>query len=581
MANLSAAVDEIKNRSNIVDVIGSVVQLKRAGSNYKGCCPFHKEKTPSFIVSESKGMYHCFGCGEHGDAISFIQKYYSLSFPEAVEKLADQYGITIEQTSSTDDKKREEYYTANKIAAKFFFDKISKTANKGYAYMSKRGMDAKTMMNFGVGWAPDSWNELTDYMTSQGISKETLIDLGLASKKDDRVFDKFRSRVIFPIFNTRNKVIGFGGRIVGEGDPKYLNSPENLIFQKKFNLYGLNKTKSEIQNKGYAILVEGYMDCVSLYQYGVCNVVASLGTALTEQQAKLLSRYTNKVILCYDADNAGINAALRGIDVLRAANMEVRVLHVDDGKDPDEYVKKHGKDAFIDLVEHKSVPDVDYKINLIRKKYDITDAVQGVKFLKETARVLKSLSPIEADIYIQKIALNYHISEGALKKEVNGSESNDPIPQRKLEGVGPIDIDTSDLNLEKMIIRLIMLHAEYYTQLAKYQEAFITNEGYALKAVFDKTYLSGVDFELDRIKDLLNESEYEYLMYILNTVAPGDDKTAIKDCINRLETKRKERRLKEISEILEMSDSIPEEDVNQEQMKALLSEYKELQRKKE
>lgn len=580
MANLSSAVDEIKNRANIVDIIGSVVQLKRAGSNYKGCCPFHKEKTPSFIVSETKGMYHCFGCGEHGDAISFMQKYYSLSFPEAVEKLADQYGITIEQTSSTDDKKREEYYEANRMAAKFFFEKLSKSANKGFAYMSGRGMDAKTMQTFGIGWAPDDWNLLTDYMLSKGVTKDTLIDLGLSSKKDDKVYDKFRSRVMFPIFNTRGKVIGFGGRIVGNGEPKYLNSPENLVFQKKFNLYGLNKTRTEIQNQGYAILVEGYMDCVSLYQYGIGNVVASLGTALTEQQAKLLSRYTNKVILCYDADGAGIKAALRGIDVLRSANMEVRVLHVDDGKDPDEYVKKHGKDAFINLVENKSVPDVDYKINLLRKKYDITDATMGVKFLKEAANVLRSLSPIEADIYIQKVALNYHISEGALRKEVEGKQDQ-TLAKPKEDEKEKIIIDSSDLNLEKMIIRLIMLHSDYYESLSKYQEAFITNEGYGLKNIFDKTYLSGVDFDIDSLKDSLSESEYDYLTYIIKTVAPGNDKTALKDCISKLESKRKERRLREINEILEMSDSLPEEDVNQEQMTALLNEYKELQRKKE
>ena len=580
MPNLSGAVDEIKNRANIVDVISPLVQLKRAGSNYKGCCPFHKEKTPSFIVSEDKGMYHCFGCGEHGDIFSFIQKYYSLSFPEAVERLAAQYGVVIEQTNSYDDKKRDKYYEINKMAAKYFYEKLSKSANKGYSYLSKRGMDAKTMQSFGIGFATEDWSDLTEYLLSQGVSKEDLNTLSLSSIKGDKTFDKFRSRVMFPIFNTRGKVIGFGGRIVGEGEPKYLNSSENIIFQKKNNLYGLNKTKTAIQEAGYAILVEGYMDCVSLYQYGVQNVVASLGTALTPNQAKLLSRYTKKVVLCYDADNAGINAALRGIDILREANMEVKVLHVDDGKDPDEFVKKHGKEAFIRLVEEKAIADVPYKVNLLRKKYNITDSTEGIKFLKEVANILKGLSPIEADIYAQKIALEYHISEAALKREAQGAKADQKAPERQTED-GAISIDNSDINLEKMIIRLIMLHSSYLDKFKNYTEAFVTNEGRSLFEIFNKKYLSGVDFDLESLKDLLDDNEYAYLNGILAKVATGDDVAACKDSIARLEEKRRIKRLKEIQETLEMADSLPEEDVNQEQMKALLTEYNSLQRKKE
>jgi len=580
MPNLTGAIDEIKNRADIVDVIGPVVQLKKAGSNYKGCCPFHKEKTPSFIVSEQKGMYHCFGCGEHGDIFSFVQKYYNLSFPEAVEKLALQYGITIEQTESHDDKRREKYYEVNKLAAKYFFEKLSKSANKGYSYLKNRGMDPKTMKSFGIGYASEDWTDLCEYLEKNGVSKEDLVSLSLASQKGDKVYDKFRSRVMFPIFNTRDRVIGFGGRIVGDGEPKYLNSSENIIFQKKNNLYGLNKTKTSIQEAGFAILVEGYMDCVSLYQYGVCNVVASLGTALTPGQAKLLSRYTNKVILCYDADNAGISAALRGIDVLREASMEVKVLHVDDGKDPDEYVKKHGKDAFLRLVDNKSIPDVEYKVKLLRKKYDLKDSSQGIKFLKEVAKVLRSLSPIESDIYIQKLALEYHISEMALRREIDGTTA-EKVVERSTESKVVINIDSSDLNLEKMLLRLILLRSEYLEKIKEFPEAFVTSEGINILDILKKKYLSGVDFDIESLKDSFEDNEYSYIKTILKTVAPGDDSSAFKDCIDRLTEKRRLRRLKEINEILEMSDSIPEEDVNQEQMKALLEEYNSLQRKKE
>ncbi|MCQ2553163.1 MAG: DNA primase [Clostridia bacterium] len=581
MPNLTQAVDEIKNRANIVDVVGSVVELKRTGANHKGCCPFHKEKTPSFIVTEDRGTYHCFGCGEHGDAIKFIEKYYNLTFPEAVTRLAAQYGITIEDTNTYDDHKRDAYYNANKLAARFFFDRLSKEANKGYSYMAGRGMDAKTMQGFGIGWAPDDWSQLTDYLKSQGVSMQILEDLGLAGRKGDRYYDKFRGRVMFPILNTSGKVIAFGGRIVGPGEPKYLNSPETPVFQKKNNLYGLHKTRKAIQEAGYAILVEGYMDCVSLYQYGVCNVVASLGTALTEQQARLLKRYTEKVILCYDADNAGIKAALRGIDVLRAAEMQVRVLHVDDGKDPDEYVKKHGKDAFIKLVEEKAVPDIEYKINLIEKKYNRSDATQGVKFLKEVAAVLKPLSPVEADIYIQNVSVGYHISEGALRREIEGTKEPQNAAPRQLEEGTEQKLETADLNLEKMILRLIMLHSEYYEKLKDYPECFVTNEGYALKTFFENRYKPGIDLDLNSIKDGLEEPEYNYLKSIQNTVAPGDDEAAFKDCLSKLNEKRRQKRLNEITDILSMADSLPEEQVDQNQMKALLMEYKELQKKKE
>ena len=582
MADYKTAIEEIKSAANIVDVIGSVITLKRSGSNHKGCCPFHKEKTPSFIVSESKGHYHCFGCGEDGDVLTFVQKYYNISFSDAVDKLAAQYGITVEKNYSPEDQKKDVYYEANKLAARYFFDRISKEANKGYGYMSKRGMDAKTMQSFGIGWATEEWSDLCDFMKTQGIDTKMLVELGLASEKNGRVYDKFRSRVIFPIFNVRNKIIGFGGRIVGEGDPKYLNSPENIIFKKKDNLYGLNKTKSFIQEQGYAILVEGYMDCVSLYQYGICNVAASLGTALTENQARLLSRYTKKVVLCYDADQAGINAALRGIDVLRGAGLEVKVLHVDDGKDPDEYIKKNGRDAFLELVEKKSVPDVDYKINLLRKRYKLEDSFQGVKFMKEVAVVLKGLGPVEADIYTQKYARQFHISEAALKREVEGIKLSAQSPQRQTQEKEEtvINISSADKNLERMIIKLIMLHSDYFSMFSKYPEAFVTSEGYNLKLLFENKYKNGTDFALDELKDSLSDKEYDYLLEIINTVETGNDELAVKDCIEKLDFKRDSIRLKEINEILEMSDALPDEDVNQNQMKELMEEYQAIQIKR-
>ena len=305
--SLSSAIEEIKLRSNIVDVINAVVPLKKTGSNYKACCPFHREKTPSFIVSEDKQIFTCFGCGATGDAIEFVKKYYNLQFPDAVRKLANQYGVEIADSYARQGQKRAPYYAANRMAARFFFDALTGKANPGYSYMKGRGFEDKTLVQFGIGYSDENWQSLTDYMKAAGISEEMLTELGLSSRQERRasLYDYFRGRVMFPIINTVGNVVGFGGRVLGDGVPKYLNSRESIVFEKKRNLYGLNLTKGDIREKGFAVLVEGYLDVMSLYQAGVRNVVATLGTALTSEQAKLLTKYTKKVILCYDADSAG------------------------------------------------------------------------------------------------------------------------------------------------------------------------------------------------------------------------------------------------------------------------------------
>ena len=510
--NYSKAVEDIKSTVNIVDVIGSAVTLKRSGSGYMACCPFHKEKTPSFSVSESKGFYHCFGCGEHGDVIKFVEKYYNLDFQSAVEKLCAQYGIIIEETVGPSDKKKEEYYEANKQAARYFFDKLSKSANKGYDYMSGRGLTAKTLQFFGIGFAGEDWTGLVDTLTRNGVRKDVLIELGLAAEKNGRLYDKFRGRVIFPIINVRGKVIGFGGRIIGDGEPKYLNSPESAVYQKKYNLYGLNRSKDAVIREGFAILVEGYMDCVSLYQAGVENVAASCGTALTSEQAKLLKRYAKNVVLCYDSDNAGINAALRGIDVLREAGIDVRVLNVDDGKDPDEYIKKHGKDAFLDLMNRKSVPGVEYKVNILKRSYDLKDHTQGIKFLQELAGIIKALSPVEADIYIQKYSKEFGISEGALRREVEQStgEKTGDVPVRRAaqvdEPVKNRQPSRTQLNVEHMLIRLIMLRPSFFERISDYPEAFVSDRGKAVIAAIGTFYKDG-ELDVDALKNDLSDED--------------------------------------------------------------------------
>ena len=580
--NYSKAVEDIKATVNIVDVVGSCITLKRSGSGYTACCPFHNEKTPSFSVSDKKGFYHCFGCNDHGDVIKFVEKYYHLDFQGAVEKLCAQYGITIEETAGPADRKKEEYYEANKLAARYFYDNISKSANKGYDYMSGRGLSAKTMQYFGIGYGGDGWTGLTDKLLKEGVRKEVLTDLGLSREKNGRLYDYFHGRVIFPIINVRGKVIGFGGRVMDKSEPKYLNSPESAVYQKKYNLYGLNRSKDAVIREGFAILVEGYMDCVSLYQSGVENVAAVCGTALTPEQSKLIKRYTKNVVLCLDSDAAGIKAALTGIDVLKEAGLEVKVLNVDDGKDPDEYIKEHGRDAFLELLQKKSVPGVEYKVNILKRSYDLKDHTQGIKFLQELAGIIKKLSPVEGDIYIQKYSKEFGISEGALRREVEQAEDGKPgdVPLRR--DVQPEQTERTkqpsrtQLNVEHMLIRLIMLKPAFLERTRDYPEAFVSGRGRSVIAAMEALYKDG-ELDMAALRNELSDDDLLYLDRIEEKIQIGEDtEKSFMDCVSRLERARRTARIEEIDAILDMSDTLPEEALDQEYINKLLMEKQQL-----
>ena len=416
-------IDELKMQVNIVDVVGREVNLKKAGANYKGLCPFHSEKTPSFMVNEERQIFNCFGCGEKGDVIKFVQNYYKIPFMEAVEKLCNEYGIKMpEKRHSGPKKDYSPYYEINAKAARFFYNSLGIKGNKGLAYLKKRGLSRDTIVKFGLGYAPASGTALTDYLRSEGVSEDDLIRLGLSNRGKNGLYDKFRDRVIFPIINTQNKVIGFGGRAIGDVNPKYLNSPESEIFLKKNNLFGLNFTRNEISSEGRAIIVEGYMDVISLYQSGVRNVAASLGTALTDNQARLLCRYSKNIVLSYDSDNAGINAALRGISVITASGGKPRVLTVTDGKDPDEFIQKNGKEAFLRLVDN-AVPAAEFRLKLARRGHDLSTDTGVLEYLESAVPVLKDLGPVEQDLYIRKLSEEFGISEHAILMSVQTGNS--------------------------------------------------------------------------------------------------------------------------------------------------------------
>lgn len=568
-------VDEIKSRCNIVDVIGRVVPLKRAGSNYKGRCPFHNEKTPSFVVSETKQIFTCFGCGATGDVIAFVEQYYQLDFMQSIEKLADEYGITVQRGFRKNEHK-EEAYNINREAAKFFFRAFREKANPGYDYMKGREIMPQVLNKFGIGYADSEWDSLYRHLTGMGFKKEKLLELGLISQSGGKYYDKFRNRVMFPIMNTSGKVIGFGGRIIGDGNPKYLNSQESSVFLKKNNLYGLNITRQEIGKEDRAILVEGYMDVISLYQSGVRNVSASLGTALTENQARILKRYTGNVVLSYDADEAGIKAALRGLDILHSEGCKVRVLHVTDGKDPDEFVKKHGKLAFLKLVE-EAMPFADYKLSILRKENDISTTEGRIDFLKKAAAVLRALSPVEQDIYIKKLASETKISEGAIRLEINGNTSEKQDLRQTPNRSGQQEPEPEEISmLEKNMIKLILQNSGYFPQFAPYgKEAFSSERGRNIYRAIEEMYQENEEIDIRRLADLLDTDDVKALKDILENVRLAHKEEKIfEDCIEMIQDKE----LAQKEQTLIMRLSMADEEENEELIRELTQELMNIQK---
>ena len=420
MAFPPAFIDELLARNPIEDVVGQYVNLKRSGANLFGLCPFHGEKTASFSVAPDKGIYYCFGCHKGGGAINFMMELEGLSYPDAVRALAKRAGMEVPEDEHYQSRYRqqERLWALMKEAARFFHAQLYSPAGaEGLAYAQKRGMPKATLTTFGIGFAPNTWSELTDAMKKKGYTDQELIDAGLVSQKGNRIFDRFRNRLMFPIIDVRGNIIGFGGRVMDDSTPKYLNSPETLIFNKRKNLFGLNLAKKS--KLGYLILVEGYMDAIALHQYGFDCAVASLGTSLTEEHAVLLSRYTEQVVLIYDGDEAGQRATRRAIPMLEKAGIGVKVLKMRDAKDPDEYLKKFGADKFKLLLEESS-NRVEYQLNAIAKKYDLREDEQRIKFIQEAAELICTLSsPVQREVYGGRVAQAASISMEAMKLEVN------------------------------------------------------------------------------------------------------------------------------------------------------------------
>lgn len=470
-------IQEVFAKNDIVDYISQYVRLQKRGRDYSGLCPFHHEKSPSFHVSQEKQLFHCFGCGASGNLVQFVMKAENLDFVEALKVLADRVGMILPEQSDAYDKQRNEtkqrIYKMNKLAGRFFYDRLTKSTDgrEGLKYFYDRGITPKTITSYGLGYAPDGYDVTINYMRTQGYTDEQIVEAGLAGESNGRIYDRFRGRVMFPIIDLRGNVIGFGGRVMGDkvdrnGNKvaKYLNSAQTPVFDKGRNLFSLNFAKNTKETK--MILCEGYMDVISTYQAGVQNIVATLGTALTENQARLLMRYCSEIVICYDSDEAGQKAALRAIDIINEAGGKSRVMRLKGSKDPDEFIKKNGVEAFRMAVE-KALPSTEYKLSLIKGRYNLSSTEGKVKFVGDAAQALVGVQDaVEVDAYVKRVSDETEISRDAiyseLKKkaaqqkamELNRNEMRTVAAQRDEPSAAGVGSDSAQLKAERRLLYL-------------------------------------------------------------------------------------------------------------------------------
>ena len=480
-------VEEIREKNDIVSVVGEYVKLTRKGGSYFGLCPFHNEKTGSFSVSPQKQMYYCFGCHKGGNVFSFLMDYENYTFPEAVKVLGERVGVDLPEIEYSDAEKQKKDEKTRmlemyKQAATFYFKMLrSRQGQTGYQYLQKRGLSDETIKRFGLGYSTKFGKDLYNYLKQQGFSDQMMIEGGLVSYSEKAgSYDRFWNRVMFPIMDANHKVIGFGGRVMGEGEPKYLNSPETKIFDKSRNLYGLNYARAS--RKDHMIICEGYMDVIALHQAGFSQAVASLGTALTENQCRLLARYTKKVLLTYDSDAAGTNAALRAIPMLKEAGLSVSVINMKPYKDPDEFIKALGPEAFEERI-NQAVNSFLFEIEVIERSYDFKNPESKTAFFKATAKkLLEFTEEIERNAYVEAVAERYHLPYEKLKKMVDTmgeAASFQPVREKPRSGVKKPPKEDGITKAQKLLITWMISDDTLYDEISKHVELRdFTNELY-------------------------------------------------------------------------------------------------------
>ena len=575
-------IEEVRSSNNIVDIIGGYVRLQKKGSSYFGLCPFHNEKSPSFSVSPNKQMYYCFGCGAGGNVFTFIMEYENQTFPEAVKILADRAGIALPEAELTEEQKRERnkrqlLLEINKTAANYFYYQLNgDQGQQAREYLENRRLSKETQIHFGLGYASKYSNDLYLYLKKKGYQDQILKETGLLTYDEKRgAHDKFWNRVMFPIMDVNNRVIGFGGRVMGDGTPKYLNSPETMLFDKSRNLYGFNYARTS--RKPYMIICEGYMDVIAMHQAGFTNAVASLGTAFTAQHSVLLKRYTQEVRLAYDSDGAGQKAALRAIPILKSAGINVRVIHMDPYKDPDEFIKNLGTEAFqerIDAAESSFM----FEISVLEKNYKQSDPEGRASFMKAMARrLLEFPQELERNIYIDAIAGRYGIASEELKRMVNSfgaSMSREQVEaaiyqqqeREEMPAKKRVEKEDSVLTAQKFFLTWLIEEPSIYDKTKDYinEDDFVEPLYHHVAAlVFEELRATGQVMPARILNQFEDVDEQKTAASLFNTRLKTDDDPAVREkalneTVKRIKKNSLELKSRSVREIADLQKIIKE-----------------------
>jgi len=571
-------IEEVRISNDIVDVVMEYVRLERKGKDYFGLCPFHKEKTPSFSVAPAKQIFYCFGCGKGGNVIQFIMEIENLSYIDSVKFLADRARIQLPDGDSPEEKEKalmkRRLIEINTEAARFFFSVLnSSKGEKARWYLKNRNIKESTIRKFGIGYSGDSWNELFIHLKEKGFEEEHILKSGLVlTNKSGKFYDRFRERIMFPIFDVRGNVIAFGGRVMDSTKPKYMNSPETAIYNKSRNLYALNFAKNSGEKR--LIIVEGYMDVISLHQSGIINTVASLGTALTESQGRTLKKYAEEVIISFDADTAGQSATMRGLDLLSDIGCQVKVLKIPDGKDPDEFIRKNGVDEFKKLVD-RSVSLIEYKIEVLKKSID-TDTVGGkINFLNKTADILSKIdNSVEREMYVKKLAAQYRISEESILSEVyKRIKKTDSLRtpaviaasrKKVTRGIKKDETDARLIHDERFLLALLCVDNSVYRTVTDKitPDIFSDSQNKEIARIILERIEDGRGIVPGELLGMLENDIADDFARLFNEECHCDDnKKAILGTIRNIEMNRMKKRQKEIVDMLKNRDELPKGDV--------------------
>ncbi|HKM01383.1 MAG TPA: DNA primase [Sedimentibacter sp.] len=552
----SDVIKRIIDENNIVDIIEEYLPLKKAGTNYSTNCPFHKEKTPSFIVSPDKQMFHCFGCGESGDSISFLTKYKNYTFVEAAEYLANRAGIILEEvnSSNTNNNKQlmDKLYKINREAALYFYKNL-RTNPDVIRYLHSRKINSEVIKLFGIGYANKEWDNLLNYLKAKGYKEEDILKTGLIIKNDkyNSFYDRFRNRVIFPIFDVKKRIIGFGGRVTDDSLPKYLNSPETMIFNKGYNLYGINIAKESARDKSF-ILVEGYMDVIKMHVYGYSATVAALGTSFTENQSKLLKRYSKSFYIAFDSDNAGQQASLKAINMLKRNNLEGKVIIIPDAKDPDEYLNKFGKASFDKLIENS----LDYYSFLEFYYKEILENSNKVEYInKFFDNIVNVHSEIERELIFDKLSRKVGVSKESIIKEYNKRSVKQKTLIKTAKPVQKPQVSKITTCHEEELIKLILLNNDFALQLNEIvnEDTFKDLKYYNIIKELYECRINDISINSESLNRIINGSMDVNLQ--IDNVDYDNSEALFKDCIKRLKLKYYEEKRNLLNNNLKQSDN--------------------------